>query len=139
MHVGHPGNVDITYMVTQRRTVQELMDHLPPDAPERSFFEDDPIFRAAFPTKDFNCWGVPSRAEPSFEKTDIGALVLIVPSIGSEGGIAQIGIVKAKCPIRCYEASRILWPDTPDERLFPFIFFFDMEVGRRSWIQGPFW
>ena len=135
MHVGHPGNVDIKYTVTQRRTVQELMDHLPPEAPERAFFEADPLFLAAFPAQDFNCWGVPSRAEPSFEKTDIGDLVLIAPSVGSEGGITQIGIVKAKCPSRCYEASRILWPDTPYDRLFPLIFFFDTEVGFRSWYQ----
>jgi hypothetical protein len=135
MHVGSPGNVDIKYTIMRRRSVQELMGRLPLESPERSFFEDDPIFLAAFPTKDFNCWGVPSGAEPSFEKTEIGDLVLIAPSIGSEGGITQIGIVKAKCPIQYYEASRILWPDTPNDRLFPLIFFFDTEIGFRSWYQ----
>ena len=135
MHVGHPGNVDITYTITSRYTVQEMLKQLSLEAPERAFFESDPLFFEAFPTKDFNCWGVPSQAQPSFEKTEIGDLILIAPSIGSNGGIAQIGIVKAKCPIRCYEASRILWPDTPNERLFPFIFFFDTEIGFRSWYQ----
>jgi hypothetical protein len=37
------------------------------------------------------------------------------------------------CPKEAYNASRILWPDTPDERLFPWLFFFDSESGFLPW------
>jgi hypothetical protein len=134
MHIGHPGHVDVQYTVTRRRSFDEVLEYLPPDAPETNYFRSDPELHAAFPDGTFNCWGVPSRAEPSFLKTEIGDLVLIVPWIGVHGGgIQQIGLVRAKCPIRCYAASRILWPDTPKDRLFPFIFFFNSEIGFRSW------
>ncbi len=136
MHVGYPGNIDIEYTVTKTRNIQELIKKLPQNAPERKYFENDQVLHTAFPEGNFNCWGVPNRAEPSFQKTGIGDLVLIVPSIGlHEGGVHQIGIIKAICPIKCYEASRILWPHTPYDRLFPFIFFFDTEVGYRGWFE----
>lgn len=136
MHVGHPGNVDIDWTVTQHRTFNEVLSQLPTDAPERKYFEADPTLRAAFPQGYFNCWGVPSNAEPSFNKTDIGDLVLIIPWIGShDGGIHQLGIVNAKCPVRAYHASRILWPQTPNARLFPWLFFFHTEVGYRGWFD----
>jgi|SRR5208282_853055 len=74
--------------------------------------------------------------ERRFEETEIGDLVLFVPLIGiHNGGVQQIGIVKAKCPFESYKASRILWPDTPDQRLFPYLFFFDTEVGFRGWFE----
>jgi hypothetical protein len=98
MHVGHPGNVDIKYTVTRRRSIDEVLSALPANAPERDYFAYDTILSRTFPDRTFNCWGVPSKAEPSFEKTGLGDLVLIVPSIGihPEAGIHQIGIVKAK-------------------------------------------
>jgi hypothetical protein len=134
MHVGSPGNIDIAYTVTRRRRIREIAERLPVDAPERDYFESDLSFHRAFPTGRFNCWGVPHGAKPSFERTQVGDLVLIVPSITeADAGIQQIGVVKAICPARCFEASRILWPDTPNQRLFPWIFFFDTEVGNRSW------
>lgn len=134
MHVGFPGNIDIPYTVTQRRSLHELIEKLPLDAPERTYFETDRVLRNKFRTGEFNCWGLPVRAEPRFEETQVGDLVLIVPTISQDGGgIHQIGVVKAKCPVRCYDASRILWPNTPDDRLFPFLFFFDTEIGYRSW------
>lgn len=137
MHVGHPGNIDLRYTVTRRRTFSEIIDALPPDAPELQFFEHDMLLRRAFPEGDFNCWGVPSKAEPSFEKTQIGDLVLFVPSIGihRDAGVHQIGVVNAKCPIRAFHASRVLWPETPNERLFPWLFFFNTEVGVRGWFE----
>ena len=132
MHVGHMNTVDIRATVTRRRAITEVLHALPPDAPERPYFQQDAELRAAFPSGMFNCWGVPSPAEPSFAQTHPGDLVLFVPHIGiHDSGIAQI--VKAKCPIRCHAASRVLWPDTPDARLFPLIFFFQTEVGFRGW------
>ena len=133
MHIGHPGNVDVNYTVTQRCSVPDLLAKLPPDAPEVDYFRSDPALHAAFPDGRFNCWGVPSGAAPRFFETEVGDVVLFVPSIGVWGGIEQIGVVKAKCPIECYEASRILWPKTPRDRLFPHLFFFDTEVGLREW------
>lgn len=130
MHVGHPGNIDIDYTVTKKRTISEILEKLSIDATERQYFERD--IASAFPTGSFNCWGVPPGADQPFRKTRIGDLILIVPWIGlHDGGIRQIGIVKAKIPVRCYDASRILWPNTPDKRLFPHIFFFDSEFGFR--------
>jgi hypothetical protein len=134
MHVGSPGNIDIPYTVTQRRNLKEIIENIPKDAPERTYFATDQVLRNVFPTREFNCWGVPVRAEPSFNKTQAGDLVLILPTIGEgDGGIHQLGIIKAKCPVRCYEASRILWPNTPNDRLYPFLFFFNTEIGFRSW------
>jgi len=136
MHIGHPGHVDVDYTVTRRRSIQEVLENLPPEAPERKYFQLDPELHAAFPDGTFNCWGVPQRAQPAFAKTEVGDLVLVVPWIGiHDGGIHQIGIVRAKCPVQCYDASRILWPDTPHDRLFPYVFFFNTEVGFRSWFE----
>src|SRR5437016_5612121 len=109
MHVGYPGNVDIPFTVTQRRTISELLEKLPPDAEERPYFERNQQLRAAFPGGCFHCWGVPSGAEPAFRRTEIGDLVLFAPHIGiHDGGIYQIGVVKALCPDRAYHASAIL-------------------------------
>lgn len=137
MHVGHPGNIDIKYTVTRRRRMDEIFSALSKDAPEKDFFSATGQLSQLFPSGDFHCWGVPSRAEPAFEKTEIGDLILMIPSIGihQDAGVKQIGIVKAKCPFRCNEASHILWPDTPDDRLFPWIFFFDTEIGDRPWFE----
>ena len=134
MHIGHPGHIDIDYTVTKKRAKAEILRGLPSDAPKRMFFENDRTFREAFPSGLFNCWGVPPRAAPSFEKTSIGDLVLIVPWIGVHGGgVQQLGIVKSKCPVEANSASPILWPNTPFERLFPWLFFFDTEKGYRDW------
>jgi hypothetical protein len=134
MHVGHPGHVDIPYTVTRRRTVKEVLDGISQDAPERPFFGSDRRFLSAFPDRTFNCWGVPPKAEPRFGETSIGDLVLIAPWIGiHNGGIHQIGLVKAKCPEPAFQASRVLWPKTPYERLYPWLLFFDTEVGNREW------
>lgn len=136
MHVGHPGHVDIKYTVTRSRSIEEVLAKLPPMAPERSYFESDPDLHRAFPSGRFNCWGVPSRAAPSFNRTRVGDVVLFAPWIGvHKGGIHQLGVIKAKCPVHCLAASRVLWPDTPEARLFPLIFFFDSEVGFRGWFE----
>ena len=136
MHVGHPGNVDIPYTVTRRRNISEILATLKPNAPERKWFEKDPQFHAAFPDGAFHCWGIPRRAEPRFRETQIGDLVLIIPTIGvHNGGIHQLGIVETKCPVECYEASHILWPRTPNARPFPYVFFFHTEAGYRGWVD----
>jgi hypothetical protein len=134
MHVGHPGHIDIPFTVTKRRSTRELMEGLPLDSPERSFVQEDAAFRKAFPDGDFHCWGLPPKAEPAFERTRLGDLILFAPWIGiHDGGIHQLGLVKAKCPARAYAASRILWPKTPQELPYPWLVFFDTEVGRRPW------
>lgn len=133
MHIGSKGSIDIDYTITRDRSIEEIIEKLPKDAPELEFFKSDEL-RKAFPNGKFNCWGIPSKAEKRFEETQIGDLVLFIPHIGEhDGGIHQLGIVKAKCPVRSYEASKALWTDTPDDRLYPFIFFFDTEIGYREW------
>ena len=71
MHVGHPGNVDIGWTFTRTRTFNEITSALPEEAPERVFFDTDPTLRTAFENGQFNCWGVPAAAEPSFRKTEL--------------------------------------------------------------------
>ncbi len=73
---------------------------------------------------------------PAFKQTDVGDVVLFVPHIGIHGGgVHQIGIIKAKCPVPGLSASRLLWPQTPDARLFPLLFFFETEGGYRGWFE----
>ncbi len=132
MHVGSAGSIDLEYTVTRKRSTSELLEQLPANAPERAFFSTD-AFLSRFPEGRFNCWGVPVKAEPSFQKTKVGDVVLFIPEIGEQGGVDYLGVVKAICPIRCYDASHILWPKTPNERLFPWLFFFDTEIVHVPW------
>jgi HNH endonuclease len=102
-----------------------------------TFFESSRELSTAFPSGSFNCWGLMGRAEARFQEMSVGDLVLIAPWIGVHGGgIHQLGVVKVKCPVRCYEASQVLWPNIEDpNKLYPFLFFFDTEIGLRSWFQ----
>lgn len=134
MHVGHPGHVDIPFTVTRRRSANEILSAIGKDAPERRFFESDKSFWEAFPDGQFHCWGIPPKAEPAFHDTRVGDLILFAPWIGVHGGgIHQLGVVKAKCPAAASEASKVLWPKTPHARPYPWLLFFDAEVGERDW------
>jgi hypothetical protein len=129
MHVGHNNCIDIDFTMKRRRGFDELVTKLP-DGPEKEYFTNDKQLRAAFPQGTFNCWGIPSRARPSFLETSVGDAVFFAPWIGvHKGGIYYLGVIKAICDLECWNASRILWPETPDDRQFPFLFFFDTEVG----------
>jgi hypothetical protein len=133
MHVGHRNCIDIDFTMKRRRTFAELVSQLP-DGPEREFFANDRHLHAAFPDGTFHCWGVPSRARPSFLETSVGDAVFFAPFIGVHGGcIGYIGVIKAICELECWHASRLLWPQTPDDRPFPWVFFFDTEVGQLGW------
>lgn len=132
MHVGDSNTIDLEYTVSQTRSIQEVVDLLPDDAPEKNFFAGETL-RSCFPKGMFNCWGVPVGAKGSFERTNVGDLVLFAPKIGSQGGIDYFGFVKAICRESCYASSRILWPETPNDRLFPWLFFFDTERGHIPW------
>jgi hypothetical protein len=136
-HVGHQNRQHLQDTVTTVRTIDELLRGIPSSSPERAFFESANELRAAFPNGGFNCWGLMGAAEARFKEMEVGDLVLMVPHIGVHGGgIQQLGVVKVKCPVRCYEASRVLWPNIEDPRkLYPFLFFFDTEVGFRSWYK----
>jgi hypothetical protein len=89
MHIGHPGHVDVQFTLTRRRSFDEVLEYLPAGAPETNYFRSNPELHATFPDGTFNCWGVPSRAEPSFLKTEIGNLVLILRWIGVHSGRIQ--------------------------------------------------
>jgi len=132
MHVGGNNTIDLSYTVSRKRTIDELLTTLSKDSPERVFFDSEE-FQSAFPSGEFNCWGIPERAEPSFRKTEIGDIVLFFPEIGANGSMEYVGVVKSTCPFRCHQASRILWPATPNERLFPWLFFFDTETVYVAW------
>ena len=86
MHIGAKNAVDIDYTIKRQRTVKELLASLPDDAPERSFFESDGPFLRAFPDGRFHCWGIPPKALPAHQTTEIGDLVLFAPHIGIHGG-----------------------------------------------------
>ncbi|MEG4281385.1 DUF3883 domain-containing protein [Microcoleus sp. MON1_C1] len=132
MHVGQSNTIDLGYTVSRTFCIQEVVNLLPDDAPEKSFFASEEL-RSCFPNGMFNCWGVPVKAKPSFEKTKVGDLVAFAPEIGEHGGIDYFGFVKSVCPVSCHAASRILWPETPNARFFPWLFFFDTELGHVPW------
>lgn len=134
-HVGESNLEHLDDSVTRQRTIDELLQKLPTDSPERRFFAQDKEFREAFPDGKFNCWACPTRAEKRFQETSVGDLVLLVPTLGGpDSGVHFIGIVKAKCPVAAYDASKILWPHSKDpNRIYPYIFFFDAESGFRRW------
>jgi hypothetical protein len=136
MHVGHNNMIDIDYTIKRRRTIDDVLEQLPDDAPERKFFESDANLHRGFPDRSFHCWGVPPLARPSFDETEIGDLVLFAPWIGiHDGGIYHIGVVKAVCPVDAWFATKILWPETPQRRPFPLLFFFDTESSYRDWYE----
>lgn len=133
MHAAKLGTPKLEFTVNRRRRIKELIDALPENSPEHDYFSSDPTLHRAFPSGDFNCWGIPSGAIPSFDQTDIGDLVLFMGQIREGAAIHQIGIVKVKCPLHCYDASRILWPEAAAGDSYPLLFFFDTEAGSRLW------
>jgi len=135
MHIGSPGNIDVSYTITKKRHRDELLANLPSRSNEEQFFRSDATLLAAFPSGEFNCWGIPPGAKQRLRETQIGDLVLFFPAIGHNGGLEYFGIVKAKCEFECWDSSRILWPKTPNQRLFPHLIFFDSEAGERSWFD----
>lgn len=136
MHVGHRNKIDIDYTIRRRRNINEVIEQLPENAAEREFFESNQALHRAFPDGRFHCWGVPPKALPSFAETEIGDLVLFAPWIGIHaGGIYYLGVVRALCPVEAWHATKILWPETPQRRPFPLLFFFDAEVGYRDWYE----
>ncbi len=135
MHVGHRNTVDLEWTVAKKRSVAELVEKLP-DGPEREYFAHDERLKSAFPNGEFHCWGVPERAEPAHTNTEDGDLVFFAPFIGIHGGgIRYVGVVRAIPRGRFPLASRILWPRTPDQRVFPWLFFFEAEEGFLSWYE----
>jgi hypothetical protein len=134
MHIGHANIIDIDYTIKRRRSIQEILDVLPKDVPEQAYFASDRTLHSAFPDGTFNCWGVPPKARPAFNTTQVGDLVLFVPWIGNpDGGISFIGEVRAVCQHECWNATKTLWPETPERRPFPLLFFFDTENGFHDW------
>ncbi len=135
MHIGQEGSVDINYTISKKRTKEELMVNLPQNSKEKEFFKKDKNFNISFSNGLFNCWGIPKRAQPSYDKTNVNDLVLFVSTIGvhPECGIKYIGIVKAKSDMDFFDSSQILWPKTPKAKLYPLLFFFNTEIGFRHW------
>ena len=134
MHVGATNAIDIDYTIKRQRTVDEVLRSIPANAPERCFFETDGPFQRACPDGRFHCWGVPPKALPAHRATEIGDVVFFAPHIGIHGGgITHIGVVRAICRVDAWHASRLLWPKTPDQRLFPWLYFFEAESGFRDW------
>jgi hypothetical protein len=135
MHAAAKGSINLEYTVTQRRSIRELVRALPKGSSEREYFLDSTALQNAFPSGSFNVWGVPRGARPSFNRTELGDMVLFMGQITEDAAVQQLGIVKVKCPIECPMASRLLWPKADPEKTYPLLFFFDTEVGYRRWID----
>jgi hypothetical protein len=135
MHAATKGSINLEYTVTKRRNVRELLRGLSKGSAEREYFNSDTVLDRTFRDGWFNVWGVPRGASPSFDRTQIGDLVLFVGQLSEDAAIKQLGIVKAKCPIECPNASRLLWPEAPPDKSYPLLFFFDTEVGSRPWLE----
>jgi hypothetical protein len=135
MHAAKTGSPNLKYTVTKRLNTRELLRALPKDSTEYEYFYSDTALQKQFPDGEFNVWGVPRGARPSFARTEIGDLVLFVGQLSDDAAIEQLGIVKVKCPIECPIASRILWPAAPPDKSYPLLFFFDTEIGSRQWID----
>jgi hypothetical protein len=135
MHAAAKGSINLEYTVTKRRNVRELLRGLPKGSAEREYFASDTVFENEFHDGWFNAWGVPRGASPSFDRTQIGDLVLFVGQLSEDAEIKQLGIIKAKCPIECPNASRLLWPEAPPDKSYPLLFFFDTEIGSRPWAE----
>ncbi|HEY1717016.1 MAG TPA: hypothetical protein VGH42_01830 [Verrucomicrobiae bacterium] len=135
MHIGKENGIDIGSTITKRRSFDEIISKLPNGA-EREFFLNDKQLRSEFPQGSFNCWGIPIGAQPAFLETEIGDAVFFAPWIGQQGGhIGHLCIIKAICELELRESSRILWPETPSGRVFPYVFFFDTESGIHDWYK----
>ena len=135
MHIGYENKIDIGYTITHRVSFEEIVSKLQP-GPERDFFINDEQLHAAFPQGKFNCWGVPFDAHPAFIETEIGDAVFFAPWIGNQGGhIGCLCIIKAICEMELRQASHIFWPETPNNREFPYVFFFDTEIGNLDWYK----
>jgi hypothetical protein len=133
MHAATRGAMNLEYTVANRRRFREITSALPEESEEREYLATDDVLHRSFPTPLFNCWGVPSAARPSFNRTRVGDLVLFMGTIREGAAIEHIGVVRTKCPFPCHDSSRILWPEVEMGKAYPLLFFFDTEVGHRSW------
>ncbi len=133
MHAATRGTINLKYTVGNRRRFREIAESLPEASGEREYFERDVDLHRSFTVPQFNCWGVPSAAKPSFDRTQVGDLVLFVGTLGDDAAIEHIGVVRAKCPFPCHDSSRVLWPEAEENKAYPLLFFFDTEIGSRPW------
>ena len=133
-HVGKNNLRHISDTVTKRLQIAEILHRMPDSVPEREFFEKADNLPKSFPDGTFNCWALPGRAKARWQEMNIGDVVLFVPSLNA--GVQYLGIVKEICPVESHEASKILWPHADDPgRLYPYLFFFETEIGYREWAQ----
>lgn len=111
-HVGGKNVANIDDTVLSTRSIAEVRDRLPADAPEHPFFEPSGLLETRFPDGRFNCWGAVIKAkERQFDRMAVGDLFLIVPELtGERGGVRQLGILRAICREPAHAASAVLWP-----------------------------
>ena len=134
MHIGHPGNKDVDFTIKRRRSSAEVLSKLLFSADERPFFESDSNFLSAFPDGTFNCWGVPVRATPAFQKNgNWRCCALRTVDRNSRWRHILPRCREGDLSRRAGEASQILWPETPLDAVYPWLMFFDTEVGFRDW------
>ncbi len=134
-HVGGKNVANIDDTVLSTRSIAEVRDRLPADAPEHPFFEPSGLLETRFPDGRFNCWGAVIKAkERQFDRMAVGDLFLIVPELtGERGGVRQLGILRAICREPAHAASAVLWPRAEEGKLYPYLFFFETEIGYLSW------
>jgi hypothetical protein len=103
---------------------------------EKEYFQTETKLKPYFPSGRFNCWGVTNAMKPYFTQLEERDAVFFLPYIqGGEGEIQCICKIKLISPISLPETSRGLWPQTTAEEPFPWLFFFDAQVGSYPWSQ----
>ncbi len=133
--IGADNAYNLDYTVRQSRSFDEMLAKLP-RGEERDYFEKNTELRRAFPQGTFNVWGVPEDAKPPFDLTEPGDVVFFAPSVGDSDGFVQyFCVVKVVPRLRFEKASRILWMEAPQDRIYPYIFFFDVEEGALPWFN----
>ncbi|RWU10402.1 HNH endonuclease [Pedobacter chitinilyticus] len=85
----------------------------------------------AFPSGEFNCWGVPQGAKSVITNLKNGDYVFLVESSRINGMVSALSPVKLFEKYEMRALSEYLWQDSK----FPYIFFFDTVNIELMWIQ----
>lgn len=130
-HVGKPGaSRDFPKTVYQTHSVGMLNKYIPNSNPHKTDIIDK--VTRAFPTGQFNCWGVPIGANTVIKNLDEGDVVFLVESTHwIDSSIPVLCDVKVFPRTILPELSDYLWGDSK----FPYIFFFNTERIFLNWIN----
>jgi len=96
-----------------------------------SAFNDELLFRLtnAFPSKKFNCWGVPTGAKSVISNLETGDVVLLVKTTAGEGSVPVLCKVEVFVKSELESLSKALWGSDK----YPYIFFFNTKLLELTW------